>query len=91
MSYKKFDGLSFLALSDFIDLISLLQKKYKVQAVEIKHTDDDSRDMYVKLQEFAYIEIESKYCEYTKVTYELDETELNNSNDLLNTIRKYIK
>lgn len=87
MKKKIFNDLSFTALSDFIDLISVLQKKYKVQAVEIKHTSADSRDMYVRLQGFADIEIESKYCEYTKVTYKLDETE---SNDLLNTIRKYI-
>lgn len=91
MSHKKFAGLSFDTLSEFIDLISILQKKYKVQAVKINNISHDSRDMYVNLQGSAYIEINSKYGEYTEVEFVFDEDEPSNKKELLNTISKYIR
>lgn len=79
------------ALSEFIDMLSLIQKEYFLQTVEIGEITDDNRNMSAKLQgELAVLELDYDYNFekfYIKIIHNKDkETEVKDLFDRIKTI-----
>lgn len=77
------------ALSDFIELLNILQDKFKLQTITIGSTDTDNRDMYAELSgSLALLKLYYKY--YDEEFYISVDTNYEGSEEI-ERMRKLIK